>query len=112
MTERQKALTELIDNWKPDAARHNVGELEIYNTERFPQTNADVRALKRTFDEVCNNLQSGVQLCRIDCASCRLPCLLIRHHEGVGHDCGTSHRCLDSCEFTNEHEDNVLCGLP
>lgn len=128
--DRRSSLLELTKKWHSEAARQDVEQLILHlqevvdvriayvktwltvNTERFPEGNADIRSLKRSFEESCDSLRSSVLLCRADCGSCRLPCLLIKHHEGATHDCGTSHQCLDRCEFMSEHEEPVPCGLP
>ena len=128
--ERNTSLFKIATGWSEDAARQDVGALQVYlqravvarisharewldvNTERFHAENADLRVLKRTFEVLSDNLRSSIQLCRSECNSCRLPCILSKGHDASSHDCRTSHACLELCEYDNEHEGEVLCQLP
>ena len=68
------------------------------NTQRFQAGNASIEELRRTFDSAVIDLRAGVQLCRSQCATCKLFCVQSRLHEG-GHDCLTSHECIHECTF-------------
>ncbi|KAG8900672.1 hypothetical protein FRB99_005823 [Tulasnella sp. 403] len=82
------ALSAHLRDWRPDAARHPVQELQEYlrgraslrlahvqawfdaNTSRFPTDNADIRGLRRQFDDASAALQTNIQLCLAECAEC------------------------------------------
>jgi hypothetical protein len=68
------------------------------NTQRFHAGNASIEELRRTFDSAVIDLRASVQLCRSQCANCKLFCVQSRVHEG-GHDCLTSHECIHDCTF-------------
>ncbi|KIM22918.1 hypothetical protein M408DRAFT_277567 [Serendipita vermifera MAFF 305830] len=80
------------------------------NAARFGEK-AEVRSLRRHFDQLSQDLQMSVILCGLKCSDCGLLCLEKRLHDG-NHDCRTNHRCLDPCEFSEEHEGAVGCHLP
>ncbi|KAG8903576.1 hypothetical protein FRB99_003127, partial [Tulasnella sp. 403] len=81
-----RALSIHLQNWKPDASRHSVQELQEHlkdiadlrlahvrvwldvNTQRFPVDNADIRGLRRLFDDTSAALLSNIQLCLAECA--------------------------------------------
>ncbi|KAG8900671.1 hypothetical protein FRB99_005822, partial [Tulasnella sp. 403] len=87
--EIDRALSAHLQNWKRDAARHSVEELQEHlkematlrlahvkvwfdvNTARFPADNADIRGLRRLFDDTSAALLSNIQLCLTECARCR-----------------------------------------
>ena len=47
-------------------------------------------------------LLQQLQLCKLCCLQCKLPCFLpIGHSEGA-HDCGTNHKCQSSCSYCEE----------
>ncbi|KAG8918942.1 hypothetical protein FRC02_002026 [Tulasnella sp. 418] len=130
--DRAASLLKLANAWKNDAARHDLDELAQHidklvsarlchirewiqvNTARFPTDSAEIRSLKSAFQDSEELLRAGVQACRVDCSTCRLPCLLPRAHESPDHNCQTSHQCLATCEYLDEHdqEEETLCGLP
>jgi hypothetical protein len=100
-------LTHLVD------IRVNHVQLWISkNLESFQQTaHANITILLRAFDTAVIDIKSNTELCRHQCASCNLFCLLNRRHESRGHDCLTSHKCSHHCDFSEEHpEDDKLCG--
>lgn len=128
--ERAAALTRLIREWDADAARRATSDLAQHlqdvaarriattrdwiqqNVSRFPQDNADMRVLKRRFDELSESLLANIQLCLAGCTCCRLPCTLNRSHATEQHDCGTSHRCIELCDYKDDHDIEECCGLP
>ncbi|KAG8903433.1 hypothetical protein FRB99_003282 [Tulasnella sp. 403] len=88
--EIDRALSIHLQNWKPDAARHSVEELQEHlkettalrlahvqawfdvNTARFPTDNPDILGLRRLFDETSTALLANIQLCLTECIQCRL----------------------------------------
>ncbi|KAG8903434.1 hypothetical protein FRB99_003283 [Tulasnella sp. 403] len=111
--EVDQALSVHLQNWKPDAARHSVEDLQEHlkvmatlrlahvqvwleaNTARFPVDNPDIRRLRRLFDDTSAALLANIQLCLAECERCRLRCMLSRSHDvsSERHDCQTSHNC-------------------
>ncbi|KAG8991998.1 hypothetical protein FRB94_012099 [Tulasnella sp. JGI-2019a] len=132
--ERQDGLRQLLMSWHPDPARKDIGELKQHlqtivnsrvihvdswiasNISRFQTDNADIRSLKRDYEELSESLKANAQPCFMGCSSCRLPCLLIKSHDSQNHDCNTSHKCLEICEFPDDHdelsEEDETCSLP
>lgn len=132
--DRQEALRQLLFSWRPEPARHDPKELSQHmqepahtrlthvaswiasNIARFQADNADIRALRREFEALSEILKANAQPCLMECSVCRLPCLLIKSHELQDHDCSTSHKCLEVCEFIDDHDelddDQESCGLP
>ncbi|KAG8921722.1 hypothetical protein FRC02_012397, partial [Tulasnella sp. 418] len=130
--DRAAPLATIINKWRPDAARYDVDELSDYldnlvsarlhhvhewvksNISRFSADSADIRSFKAAVDDSEELLKAGVQICRVDCSSCRLPCLLPKAHDSKDHNCQTSHKCLESCEYAEEHteDDETICSLP
>lgn len=127
--ERAAALAKLIKEWNSDAARLPTNDLVQYlqgvsaqrirkvrewiehNVARFPQDNSDMRGLWRHFEDLSEALLANIQICLADCSTCRLRCLLHRSHLSHQHDCGTSHDCIDSCDYLHDHETLERCGL-
>ena len=125
-----EALASHLAAWKPDAARYPSDDLRLHlnqlverriqhvqdwltvNISRFPGDNADIRQLKRLFDDIETRLRANVQLCSVECSDCRLRCTMNKAHDQLSHDCGTSHRCADACDFSTEHDSPEPCGLP
>ena len=68
------------------------------NTQRFQAGNASIEELRRTFDSAVVDLRASVQICRSQCAGCKLFCVRSHLHEG-GHDCMTNHECVHECTF-------------
>ena len=68
------------------------------NIQRFQASHASLEELRRTFDSAVIDLRASVQLCRSQCATCKLFCVQSRLHEG-SHDCLTSHECIHDCTF-------------
>jgi hypothetical protein len=86
-------LTHLVDL--------RVAHVELWlksNIQRFKAESANIDALRRTFDSAVIDLRAGVQLCKSQCARCKLFCIRNRFHEG-DHDCLTSHECIHDCTF-------------
>lgn len=91
--------------------RLNVVDVWInLNTSRFPDTDASIGTIRRTFTQMSDDVKSSVQLCKLKCAECSLKCLFVRKHDGP-HDCTTNHRCSHSCQYEG-HGTEVNCGLP
>ncbi|KAG8897271.1 hypothetical protein FRB99_008270, partial [Tulasnella sp. 403] len=77
----EKALSAHLQNWKPDAARHSIKELQAYlkdraslrlahvqawfdeNTSWLATDNVDTRELRRLFDDASTALLANIQLC-------------------------------------------------
>ena len=78
------------------------------NLRRFQGGHAPIEDLRRIFDGLVVEMRANVQLCRAQCASCNLPCIRSRLHDG-GHDCGTSHICMRLCECCCPS--TTTCGL-
>ncbi|EIN14302.1 hypothetical protein PUNSTDRAFT_41556 [Punctularia strigosozonata HHB-11173 SS5] len=81
------------------------------NTTRLPVADANVDSLRRSFDSMVIDLRASTQLCGIQCSTCSLYCLRLRHHTG-DHDCQTSHQCIHTCQFVEECSNQEKCGLP
>ncbi|KAG8903436.1 hypothetical protein FRB99_003285 [Tulasnella sp. 403] len=129
--EIDRALSTHLQNWKPDAARESVQELQEHlnataalrlahvqvwfdvNTAKFPADNADIRELRRLFDDTSAALLANIQLCLAECAQCLLRCTLPKSHDvsAEGHDCRTSHVCQTTCDYADQHPDPEYCGL-
>ncbi len=84
------------------------------NLSRFSASHANISDLGREFEKLQVDLKSGVELCRMKCASCNLLCVGNRRHDSdVQHDCRTSHNCPQACEYVDEHEEEPKsCGYP
>ncbi|KAI0921705.1 hypothetical protein AcW2_006594 [Taiwanofungus camphoratus] len=132
--DRDAALADLISSWPHLKSRFDgpeqawTQELEAFlsglvqqrielveewlslNTARFPATHADIQALRRSANNMIIDMKGCVQLCTLQCASCHLSCILVRHHDGQ-HDCQTTHKCAHACEF-DDHDTSEPCGLP
>jgi hypothetical protein len=81
------------------------------NTTRFIENTSAMETLRRETNTVVSALKAGAQLCGMKCFRCHLLCLAPRHHEG-SHDCLTSHRCTQPCDFVEEHPVDDPCGFP
>ncbi|KAG8903435.1 hypothetical protein FRB99_003284 [Tulasnella sp. 403] len=88
--EVERALSAHLQNWKPDAARHSVQELQEHlkaaaalrlahvqvwfdvKTARFPADNADIRGLRRLFEDTSAALLANIFLNTLDvaCTAC------------------------------------------
>lgn len=79
------------------------------NTVRYPPTHAGIQDLKRAANSMFIELKANVQLCGLQCTSCHLSCILVRHHDAK-HNCGTSHQCVQLCQF-DDHTEGEPCGL-
>ncbi|KDQ16742.1 hypothetical protein BOTBODRAFT_106461 [Botryobasidium botryosum FD-172 SS1] len=80
------------------------------NISRFAEDNADIRSLQRAFQDRIVELQANIELCGSACASCGLVCVQGKRHDDF-HDCGTSHNCIQNCEFDHGEEISYPCGL-
>jgi hypothetical protein len=91
----------------------HVQEWLTTNTTRFSSTSSmsSFEDIRRRFDNMIVDIKACVQPCALQCASCNLLCLSVRHHQGP-HNCGTSHTCIDQCHFSEEHASEETCGLP
>jgi hypothetical protein len=78
------------------------------NLRRFQRGHAAIEDLRRKFDSLVIELKDNVQLCRAQCASCHLLCILSRLHGG-DHSCQTSHKCIYTCRFCIDSTN--FCGL-
>ncbi|KAJ7016426.1 hypothetical protein C8F04DRAFT_981687 [Mycena alexandri] len=135
--ERQNFLAELEQSWDQFELRHQTPEADWIaglsrflldraemrieyvfhwiksNLARFKSNNANMDVLRRDFDSGAVDLRANVEICRMQCASCNLLCLLGRRHgTDTPHDCGTSHHCPHPCEFEYEHAELEKCGYP
>jgi hypothetical protein len=81
------------------------------NTARFIENTSAIETLRRESNSVIAELKASVQLCGMKCGKCHLSCLGSRHHDG-SHNCLTTHNCIRSCEFVDEHSVDNTCGLP
>ncbi|KAJ7430289.1 hypothetical protein FB451DRAFT_1500209, partial [Mycena latifolia] len=84
------------------------------NLSRFKSSHANMEMLRRVFETTIVDLRANVEICGAQCAQCQLKCLLSRRHDlNVPHDCRTTHQCLRSCDFGDEHPTTKkTCGLP
>lgn len=78
------------------------------NLRKFRGGHASIDDLRRRFDGLVIEMRANVQLCRAQCASCNLPCISSRLHDG-DHSCKTSHNCTHPCEFCRDSTKS--CGL-
>ncbi|KAJ6620561.1 hypothetical protein B0H10DRAFT_2188402 [Mycena sp. CBHHK59/15] len=97
-----------------DLRIQHVWEWISSNLSRFKSSHANIDLLRRVYDSTVVDLRSNVEICRAQCASCQLKCLLSRRHDSTtSHDCRTSHQCPHSCDFGDEHPTvEKMCGLP
>ncbi|KAF9016568.1 hypothetical protein BDZ89DRAFT_1075488 [Hymenopellis radicata] len=135
---RDKLLSDLSHSWPGFSMRAKMSELEWFtglsqylhglvdaridlvhqwievNLARFSASHASISDLGREFEKLQVDLKSGVELCRMKCASCNLLCVGNRRHDSdVQHDCQTSHVCPQPCEYVDEHEGETKpCGYP
>lgn len=79
------------------------------NLQRFQAGHATINNLRRIFDDMVIEMKMNVRLCRAQCTSCHLLCVLNRLHEG-DHNCENTHRCVYNCKFCGE--DPKACGIP
>ncbi|KAJ7504160.1 hypothetical protein B0H11DRAFT_1709774, partial [Mycena galericulata] len=135
--ERQNIMSTLQKSWDKFDTRHQTPEVEWIaglthflqaraemrieyvfhwiksNLARFKSNHANMDVLRRDFDTGAVDLRSNVEICRMQCASCNLLCLLSRRHEAdILHDCQTSHICPHPCDFGEEHSQAETCGYP
>ncbi|KAJ7696454.1 hypothetical protein B0H17DRAFT_398658 [Mycena rosella] len=83
------------------------------NLARFKSNHANMDLLRRDFDSGAVDLRANVEICRMQCGSCHLLCLLSRRHgPDIPHDCRTSHNCPHPCGFSEEHIQPEKCGYP
>ncbi|KAJ7509859.1 hypothetical protein B0H11DRAFT_2270198 [Mycena galericulata] len=84
------------------------------NLSRFKSNHANIEMLRRVFESSVVDLRGNIEICGTQCAHCQLKCLLSRRHDSsIPHDCRTSHQCVHSCDFGDEHPTTVkTCGLP
>ena len=105
ISDLEQYLTHLVDL--------RVSHVDLWlksNIQRFRAESASIDALRRTFDSAVIDLRTGVQLCKLQCASCKLFCIQSRFHEG-DHDCLTSHECIHNCTFCDaELLAERICG--
>ncbi|KAJ6519102.1 hypothetical protein C8R45DRAFT_950246 [Mycena sanguinolenta] len=138
LEEQQNVLATLQKSWDRFDARHQMSEAEWItglsrflldlaemriehvfhwiksNLARFKSNHASMDLLRRDFDSGAVDLRSNVEICRMQCASCHLQCILSRRHGAdIAHDCRTSHNCPHPCEFEEEsHAGSEHCGYP
>ncbi|KZS89200.1 hypothetical protein SISNIDRAFT_458932 [Sistotremastrum niveocremeum HHB9708] len=102
-------LSKFLEDIGEARSRHVQCWLE-QNSQRFAG-HAEIALVERKMQQELVELKSSLQLCKQQCAHCRLLCVEpVRHSDE--HNCDTSHRCEFSCGYSEEHEENVLCGLP
>ncbi|KAJ7251441.1 hypothetical protein C8J57DRAFT_674909 [Mycena rebaudengoi] len=131
----QTTLATLQDAWDQFDNRHHwtenewAAELDVYltnlvelriqhvfdwissNLSRFTVSHANMELLLRDYDVAKVDLKSNVEICRMQCSSCDLLCLLSRRHgSNTPHDCRTSHLCPRACDFGEEHDTDIICG--
>ncbi|KAJ6612229.1 hypothetical protein B0H10DRAFT_2165565 [Mycena sp. CBHHK59/15] len=83
------------------------------NLSRFKSNHANMDLLRRDFEGGAVDLKSNIEICRMQCATCNLLCLLDRRHDPLTpHDCQTSHDCPHPCDFDEEHTKAEKCGYP
>ncbi|KIM52559.1 hypothetical protein SCLCIDRAFT_549343 [Scleroderma citrinum Foug A] len=85
----------------------HVREWLTQNLSRFQAGHASIEELRRTFEGAIVDLKSNVQLCKMQCSSCQLLCVLSRFHDGP-HICQTDHFCIHECDFCQESR---KCGM-
>lgn len=105
--------------WTSELAAHINGLIDLRvkhvrlwldsNLQRFQAGHAIIDDLRRRFESMVIEMKTHSQLCRAQCASCHLFCVLNRSHEGV-HSCETTHTCVYSCGFCGG--DPKTCGIP
>lgn len=105
-----------LDRHLEEQAEHRIEHVRAWigaNTARFTADVTNFADLYREFENQTVSLKTNSKLCKMECSSCQLVCLLPRHHEG-NHDCETSHQCLRFCSFANEHLQDEMkdCGMP
>lgn len=89
----------------------NLEKFQDGKSQATAQTS--ITALHRLFDATVLDLKGNVELCKQQCSSCQLPCLLSRRHEDKSHNCLTSHKCPQQCEFGEDHPEELkICGYP
>ncbi|KAF8216790.1 hypothetical protein K438DRAFT_1797846 [Mycena galopus ATCC 62051] len=135
--EQQNIMVALQKSWDRFGARHQMSEAEWIaglsrflldsaetrieyvfhwiksNLARFKSNHANMDLLRRDFDSFAVDLRSNVEICRMQCASCHLQCLLGRRHgTDTPHDCQTSHKCPHPCDFRDGHVESEQCGYP
>ena len=110
---------EELSRYLEDLAEMRINHVRTWvrsNLTRFQAGHASVVELQRTLESAVIDLKSSVQLCQAQCASCQLFCIQNRFHEGT-HDCKTTHRCTQSCEYCaevgelEEKEEEKKCSM-
>ena len=102
--------TEGLSQYLEDIATLRIDRVREWlnqNLSRFQAGHASIEELRRTFEGAIVDLKSNVQLCKSQCASCRLLCVQSRFHDGP-HACGTNHLCIHECDFCQEPKE---CGM-
>jgi len=101
--------------WTSELAAHINGLIDFRvqhvrlwldsNLQRFQAGHAIIDDLRRRLENMVIEMKTNVQLCRAQCASCHLFCVLNRLHEG-DHSCETTHMCLSNCRFCESDPKN------
>ncbi|KIJ61776.1 hypothetical protein HYDPIDRAFT_115606 [Hydnomerulius pinastri MD-312] len=105
-----EGLGQFLENLVSSRIEH-VREWMSSNLSRFQAGNASIVELRRTLESAIVDLKSGVQLCKMKCASCHLSCIQSRLHDGH-HDCQTNHICAHTCDFCKElQEESKQCSV-
>jgi hypothetical protein len=78
------------------------------NLQRFQSGHTTIDDLRRRYDSMVIEMKTNTRLCRAQCASCHLFCVLNRLHEG-DHSCETTHTCVYNCNFCEG--DPKTCGI-
>lgn len=85
------------------------------NSERFVSNSTSMSSfvdLRRRFNDLIVEMKACIIACGLQCASCSLLCLSLRHHDGE-HSCGTNHTCPRQCQFcAGTDSEEQSCGLP
>ena len=72
------------------------------NTAQLSSRDRSIEELRRKLESEIVQLERGVELCALQCKTCKLLCIKTRFHAS-DHDCRTNHRCIHFCQFVDKH---------
>ncbi|KAJ7739823.1 hypothetical protein B0H16DRAFT_1567947 [Mycena metata] len=107
LLDRAELRIEYVFRW----IQSNLARFQSNHPNGVKSNHANLELLRREFEAGAVDLRLNVEICRMQCASCNLLCILGRRHAtDTPHNCQTSHRCPHPCEY--EHDEFEECGYP
>ncbi|KZT34134.1 hypothetical protein SISSUDRAFT_314112 [Sistotremastrum suecicum HHB10207 ss-3] len=103
-----------LSRFLSDIADRRLNHVRLWletNSQRF-SGHPEIKIVQRRFEQEQVELKASLQVCKLQCAECRLLCVEPLRHLGA-HTCHTDHKCQFACDYLEDHdEDDVGCELP